>query len=46
MGTYIPFGHLVSKMVSTSHIAHPFDFVFLTGDLAYAGLGHKETTEL
>ena len=44
MGTYIPFGHMVSKMISNSHISDPFDFVFLTGDIAYAGLGHKEVT--
>lgn len=41
MGTYMPFGHMVSKMVTTMHSAKPYDFVFLTGDIAYAGIGHK-----
>ncbi len=39
MGTYVPFGHLVSKMIAEKNAVKPYDFVFLTGDIAYAGLG-------
>jgi hypothetical protein len=46
MGTYMPFGHMVSKMISNFHTAKAYDFVFLTGDIAYAGIGHKEIDEL
>ncbi len=38
MGTYAPFGHMVSKMISSQNFAKPYDFVFLTGDIAYAGM--------
>ena len=41
MGTYMPFGHMVSKMLTSYNNVKPYDFVFLTGDIAYAGIGHK-----
>ena len=41
MGTYMPFGHMVSRMITIMNNAKPYDFVFLTGDIAYAGIGHK-----
>lgn len=41
MGTYMPFGHMVSKMITMAHTTKHYDFVFLTGDIAYAGIGHK-----
>jgi hypothetical protein len=41
MGTYVPFGHMVSKMISTQNTVKPYDFVFLTGDIAYAGISHQ-----
>jgi phosphodiesterase/alkaline phosphatase D-like protein len=41
MGTYMPFGHMVSKMIANFHMVNPYDFIFLTGDIAYAGIGHK-----
>ena len=38
MGTYAPFGHMVTKMITRQNLAKPYDFVFLTGDIAYAGM--------
>jgi hypothetical protein len=38
MGTYAPFGHMVTKMIVRKNLAKPYDFVFLTGDIAYAGM--------
>ena len=37
----MPFGHMVTKMITSFHAAKPYDFVFLSGDIAYAGIGHK-----
>lgn len=42
MGTYAPFGHMVSKMISSQNFAKPYDFVFLTGDIAYAGMNSEQ----
>ena len=42
MGTYAPFGHMVSKMITSKNFAKPYDFVFLTGDIAYAGISSQE----
>jgi hypothetical protein len=41
MGTFAPFGHFVAKQISLNNFAKPFDFVFLTGDIAYAGIGSE-----
>lgn len=38
MGTYAPFGHFVTKMIANKNMERPYDFVFLTGDIAYAGM--------
>jgi hypothetical protein len=46
MGTYAPFGHLVSKMLSSQNFANPYDFVFLTGDIAYAGMNGDSIGEI
>lgn len=46
MGTYVPFGHMVSKMISINNKEKKYDFVFLTGDIAYAGVSSKEIGEL
>ncbi len=46
MGTYAPFGHLVSKMIAEKNALNPYDFVFLTGDIAYAGVGSTKVGEL
>ena len=46
MGTYMPFGHAVSKMITTENKARPYDFVFLTGDIAYAGFGSEKAGEI
>lgn len=42
MGTYAPFGHMVSKMISNQNFIKPYDFIFLTGDIAYAGVSSQE----
>lgn len=39
MGTFAPFGHLVMSQIVRDNLVKPFDFVFLTGDIAYAGMG-------
>jgi hypothetical protein len=38
----MPFGHLVTKQISSDNFARPFDFVFLTGDIAYAATKSKK----
>jgi hypothetical protein len=40
--TYAPFGHMVSKTITQQNIAKPYDFVFLTGDIAYAGISSQK----
>jgi len=39
MGTFAPFGHFVISQIAKDNFVRPLDFVFLTGDLAYAGMG-------
>lgn len=39
MGTFAPFGHLVMNQIVRDNLVKPADFVFLTGDIAYAGMG-------
>jgi phosphodiesterase/alkaline phosphatase D-like protein len=41
MGTYVPFGHAVTKFIASNNMVNPYDFVFLTGDIAYAGISHQ-----
>jgi phosphodiesterase/alkaline phosphatase D-like protein len=38
MGTFAPFGHFVASQIAKDNFIRPFDFVFLTGDIAYAGM--------
>lgn len=38
MGTFAPFGHFVIDKIAKDHFIKPFNFVFLTGDMAYAGM--------
>lgn len=42
MGTFAPFGHFVIKQIARDHFIKPFDFVFLTGDIAYAGMNSEK----
>ena len=42
MGTYVPFGHMVTKMIASQNAMKPYNLVFLTGDIAYAGVSSKE----
>lgn len=42
MGTYAPFGHMVSKLITSHNNEKPYDFVFLTGDIAYAGVSSQK----
>jgi len=46
MGTVVPLGYDVSQQLTRSHLSDPFDFVFLTGDIAYAGMNSEEEGEL
>jgi len=46
MGTYAPFGHLVSKMITKYNMQKSYDFVFLTGDIAYAGTSSQKKGEI
>lgn len=46
MGTYTPFGAFVTNQIVKDHFIRPYDFVFLTGDIAYAGVSHEQTGEL
>lgn len=38
MGTFAPLGHLVMNQIVRDNLVKPVDFVFLTGDIAYAGM--------
>jgi hypothetical protein len=38
MGTFAPFGAFVTEKIAKDHFVKPFNFVFLTGDIAYAGM--------
>lgn len=41
MGTFAPFGHFVIDKIAKDNLISPFDFVFLTGDIAYAGVNSQ-----
>lgn len=42
MGTFAPFGHSVIKQITRDNLVQPFNFVFLTGDIAYAGMNSQK----
>ena len=46
MGTFAPFGHFVCKLIAKDHFIKPLDFVFLTGDIAYAGMNSEKVGEV
>ncbi len=46
MGTYTPFGAFVTNQIVKDHFIRPYDFVFLTGDIAYAGVSKETLGEL
>lgn len=46
MGTYVPMGHYVSEAIYIHGVKDPFDFVFLNGDIAYAGVSSDKVGEL
>jgi hypothetical protein len=45
MGTFAPFGHFVIRQIAKDHFIRPLDFVFLTGDIAYAGMNSEKVGE-
>ena len=45
MGTFAPFGHFVIDKIAKDHFIKPFNFVFLTGDIAYAGVNSQKRGE-
>ena len=46
MGTFAPFGHSVIHQISADNFVKPFNFVFLTGDIAYAGMNSQQVGEV
>ena len=46
MGTYVPMGHKVSDALFDYHQKDPFDFVFMNGDIAYAGISSDKVGEV
>ena len=42
MGTFAPFGGFVTNQIAKDHFVKPLDFVFLTGDIAYAGMNSEK----
>jgi hypothetical protein len=45
MGTFAPFGHFVAEQIARDHFIKPFGFVFLTGDISYAGMNSQKIGE-
>lgn len=45
MGTYAPFGFSVSHQLNLTNLIDPLDFVFLTGDISYAGMNSEKVGE-
>ena len=45
MGTFAPFGNHVIAKIAKDHFTKPFHFVFLTGDIAYAGMNNQKRGE-
>lgn len=46
VGTFAPFGYLVMNQISKDNLVKPYDFVFLTGDIAYAGVSSEQAGEM
>jgi len=46
MGTFAPNGHYVIKQITLDNFVKPYNFVFLTGDIAYAGMNSQKVGEL
>lgn len=46
MGTFAPFGSMVMNQISRNNFKKPYDFVFLTGDIAYAGVSSESKGEI
>lgn len=46
VGTFAPFGHMIIKRISKDNFEKPFDFMWLTGDIAYAGVSSDKVGEL
>ncbi len=46
MGTFAPFGHFVMKQITLNHLATPLDFIYLVGDIAYAGMNSQQAGEV
>lgn len=46
MGTFAPLGHMVMSQISRDNLVKPYHFVFLTGDIAYAGMNSEKTGEI
>lgn len=46
MGTYAPFGGFVVDQIARDNFIKPLDLVFLTGDIAYAGMNSEKTGEI
>ena len=42
MGTFAPFGNFVIDKITKDHLIKPYNFVFLTGDIAYAGVSSQK----
>lgn len=45
MGTFAPFGNFVIDKIAKDNLLTPFNLVFLTGDIAYAGVNNYERGE-
>jgi hypothetical protein len=45
MGTYAPMGFAISHQLNLTNMIDPFDFVFLTGDISYAGMNSEKVGE-
>lgn len=45
MGTFAPFGAFVIDQIAKDNLITPFNFVFLTGDVAYAGVNSYDRGE-
>lgn len=45
-GTFAPYGHYILKQVSLDNFVKPYNFVLLTGDIAYAGMNSQKVGEM
>ena len=46
VGTFAPFGHMTLGQIARDNLENPFDFVWLTGDIAYAGVSSEKAGEI